>query len=266
MARGTGRGGSKGGGSKGGGRKGSGITSGARNVTTRVKTAKGRKTSSTRWLQRQLNDPYVAEAQRLGYRSRAAFKLIELDDRFRFLKPGQRVVDLGAAPGGWTQVLVDRVRAGHPGGGRVVAIDVSEMEPVPGAEILHRDFMDPDAPAALKAALAGPADAVLSDMAAPATGHPATDHLRIMALCEAALEFAGEVLAPGGAFVAKVLRGGTENDLLVAMKRDFATVRHAKPPASRADSAEAYVVALGFRGRASAGEGDADADADAGGG
>jgi len=239
----------RGGGGKSSGRKRSGIRSGARNVTTRVKTARGRKLSSTNWLKRQLNDPYVAEAQRLGYRSRAAFKLIELDDRFGFLKPGGRIVDLGAAPGGWTQICIERVRADKPGGGRVVAIDVSEMEPIAHAEILHQDFMDEDAPDNLKAALGGPADAVLSDMAAPATGHASTDHLRIMGLCEVALDFAREVLAPGGAFVAKVLRGGTENQMLADMKRDFATVRHAKPPASRADSAEAYVVATGFRGR-----------------
>jgi len=211
---------------------------------------RGRKTSSTRWLQRQLNDPYVREAQRLGLRSRAAFKLLELDDRFRLLKPGARVVDLGAAPGGWTQVAADRVRAGGAGGGRVIAVDLQEMDPVAGADCLQIDFLDPDAPAAIRAALDGPADLVLSDMAASSTGHAATDHLRIMALCEAALDFAEEVLAPGGAFVAKVLRGGTERDMLARMKRSFASVRHVKPPASRADSAEIYVVALGFRGGA----------------
>jgi len=211
---------------------------------------RGRKTSSTRWLQRQLNDPYVREAQRLGLRSRAAFKLLELDDRFRLLKPGARVVDLGAAPGGWTQAAADRVRAGGAGGGRVIAVDLQEMDPVAGADCLQIDFLDPDAPAAIRAALDGPADLVLSDMAASSTGHAATDHLRIMALCEAALDFAEEVLAPGGAFVAKVLRGGTERDMLARMKRSFASVRHVKPPASRADSAEIYVVALGFRGGA----------------
>jgi len=218
-----------------------------RGVTQRVRTAKGRKLSSTRWLQRQLNDPYVAEAQARGYRSRAAFKLLELDDRFGILGQGKRIVDLGAAPGGWTQVACER--AGK--GGHVVAMDLSEMEPIAGADILQGDFLDEDAPNRLRAALGGAADVVMSDMAAPATGHNATDHLRIMALCEAALEFAKEVLAPGGAFVAKVLQGGTENDLLAAMKRDFETVRHAKPPASRSDSAEMYVVALGFRGKES---------------
>ena len=218
---------------------------GGRQSTQRVKTAKGRKISSTRWLQRQLNDPYVAEAQRLGYRSRAAFKLIELDDRFHFLGAGKRVVDLGAAPGGWTQVAVARVGSG----GRVVSIDVSEMDAIPGAMVLQGDFFDDDAPGRLVDALGGPADIVLSDMAAASTGHPGTDHLRIMALCEVALEFALEALAPGGVFIAKVLQGGTENTLLAAIKQDFATVRHAKPPSSRAESAELYVVAQGFRGR-----------------
>ena len=218
---------------------------GGRQSTQRVKTAKGRKISSTRWLQRQLNDPYVAEAQRLGYRSRAAFKLIELDDRFHFLGAGKRVVDLGAAPGGWTQVAVARVGSG----GRVVSFDVSEMDAIPGAMVLQGDFFDDDAPGRLVDALGGPADIVLSDMAAASTGHPGTDHLRIMALCEVALEFALEALAPGGVFIAKVLQGGTENTLLAAIKQDFATVRHAKPPSSRAESAELYVVAQGFRGR-----------------
>lgn len=218
-----------------------------RNLTQRVRSAKGRKLSSTRWLQRQLNDPYVAEAQARGYRSRAAFKLLELDDRFSFLGPGKRIVDLGAAPGGWTQVAVERVLT-RKGAGKVVGIDISEMEAVAGAETLLGDFLDDDAPDRLKAMLDGPADVVLSDMAAKATGHASTDHLRIMALCEAALMFAREVLAPGGAFVAKVLQGGTENQLLADMKRDFATVRHAKPPASRADSAEMYVVAMGYKG------------------
>ena len=216
-------------------------------MSQRVKTAKGRKISSTRWLQRQLNDPYVAEARRLGYRSRAAFKLIELDDRFHFLAPGGRVVDLGAAPGGWTQVAVERA---GPGGGRVVAIDVAEMDPVPGVIVLHHDFLDAEAPTALNDALAGPADVVLSDMAAPATGHAATDHLRVVGLAEAALAFAAEVLAPGGTLVAKVLHGGTEQTLLTEIKRLFATVKHAKPPSSRPDSAEMYVVAQGFRGAA----------------
>ncbi len=215
-----------------------------RELTTRVKTAKGRKSSSTRWLQRQLNDPYVAEAKKRGYPSRAAFKLAELDDRFRFLKPGQRVVDLGAAPGGWTQVALERL--GDKG--RVVALDILEMETPPGgATILRGDFMDAETPDRLKAALGGPADVVLSDMAAPVTGHAATDHLRIMGLLEAAVMFADEVLAPGGAFVGKVFKGGAENQLLAEMKRAFKTVRHAKPPASRPESSESYLIALGFR-------------------
>lgn len=230
--------------------------SGARSAATRVKTAKGRRLSSTRWLRRQLNDPYVAEARRLGLRSRAAFKLMELDDRFHFLKPGARVVDLGAAPGGWSQVAAERLGAEKKG--TVVAVDITEMDPLPGVDILHLDFLDDDAPGHIIEALGGGegrnrhqnqlADVVLSDMAAPATGHAATDHLRIMALAEAALDFAVRILAPGGAFVAKVLQGGTELDLLNRLKKNFKTVRHAKPPASRADSAEMYVVAQGFRG------------------
>lgn len=235
-----------------GSRRGKGRSArvGGRNVSTRVRTAKGRKTSSTLWLQRQLNDPYVAEARRLGYRSRAAFKLLELDDQFHFLKPGARVVDLGAAPGGWTQVAVARVRAAAETGkfGHVVGLDVQPVEPVAGAILITHDFLDAEAPALLKQALGGAANVVLSDMAAPATGHKSTDHLRIMALLETALDFARTVLAPGGVFIGKVLKGGTENELLAAMKRDFATVRHAKPPASRDDSAESYVVALDFRG------------------
>jgi 23S rRNA (uridine2552-2'-O)-methyltransferase len=220
---------------------------GSRSLTVKVKTAGKRTASSTRWLERQLNDPYVAEAKRLGYRSRAAFKLAQLDDRLGLIKPGARVVDLGAAPGGWTQLAVERARA-REGRGHVVAVDLSPMEPMAGAEILELDFLDAEAPKRIRAALGGPADLVMSDMAAPSTGHPQTDHLRIMALAEAAYDFAREVLAPGGAFLAKVLRGGTERQLLEAMKRDFATVRHVKPPASRADSAEIYVVATGFRG------------------
>ncbi len=216
-------------------------------MAVRVKTAKQRKPSSTAWLTRQLNDPYVAEARRLGYRSRAAFKLIELDDRFHFLKRGARVVDLGAAPGGWTQIAVARIGTSE-GKGRVVAADILAMEPVPGALILQQDFLAPDAPSAIKAVLGGAADVVLSDMAQPATGHAATDHLRIVALAEAAYDFAREVLAPGGTFIAKVFQGGAEGELLAALKRDFASLRHAKPPASRAESAEVYVVAQGFRG------------------
>lgn len=231
--------------------KGRSARVGGRNLSTRVRTAKGRKTSSTRWLQRQLNDPYVAEAKRLGYRSRAAFKLIELDEQFHFLKPGARVVDLGAAPGGWSQVAVVRVNAGGQGKGktgRVVGMDLLAMEPLADATLIEHDFLDDAAPAILTEALGGPADIVLSDMAASATGHRATDHMRIMALLETALDFAYGVLAPGGAFVGKVLKGGTENELLNVMKQSFRTVRHAKPPASRDGSAETYVVALGFRG------------------
>ena len=213
-------------------------------TTVRVKTARQRSLSSTLWLQRQLNDPYVAEAKRLGYRSRAAFKLEQLDDKFHFLGPGKRVVDLGCAPGGWCQIAVARV-GGH---GKVVGIDYLAMDPVPGAEVMQLDFLDPSAPDRLKAALAGPADVVLSDMAAPTTGHNQTDHLRVMGLAETAYEFAAEVLAPGGTFVAKVFQGGTERGLLDRLKRDFTAVRHAKPPASRQDSAEVYVVATGFRG------------------
>ncbi len=248
---------STGSGKSGSGRSGSGRPGTTKTRTTRfsgrglhnrVKTAKGRKTSSKMWLERQLNDPYVAEAKARGYRSRAAFKLLELDSMFGLLKKGGRVVDLGAAPGGWTQVAVDAVGAGKgPKGGQVVAIDIQGMDPVQGATVILQDFMDPDAPDRIKDALTGPADLVLSDMAAPATGHRQTDHLRIMGLCEAAFDFACEVLAPGGGFVAKVLKGGTENELLAQMKRRFAVVKHAKPPASRADSAESYVVATGFR-------------------
>lgn len=217
-----------------------------RGLTQRVKTASRRSASSTRWLERQLNDPYVAEARQRGYRSRAAFKLAEMDERHGLLRPGARIVDLGAAPGGWTQVAVERCP-----GGRVVAVDLNPVEPVAGAVFLHADFLAEDTPARLREALGGRADVVLSDMAAPATGHAATDHLRIMGLCEAAADFALDVLAPGGAFVAKVLQGGTEAALLARLKRAFAKVRHAKPPASRSDSAELYVVATGFRGEAS---------------
>jgi len=209
-----------------------------------VRPVRAKTDSSRRWLERQLNDPYVAEARRLGYRSRAAFKLVELDDRFRFLKPGGRVVDLGAAPGGWTQIAVERTGKK----GRVVAIDIQPMDPIAGAEIIELDFMDEDAPDRIRAVLDGPANVVMSDMAAPSTGHTGTDHLRIMGLAETAYAFAREVLAEGGTFIAKVLRGGTERELLAALKKDFTDVRHIKPPASRADSAEIYVVALGFRG------------------
>lgn len=220
---------------------------GGRMLRETVRTAAKRSVSSTRWLQRQLNDPYVIEARRQGLRSRAAFKLMQLDDRFHVLSPGKRVVDLGAAPGGWSQVAAERVRAGTPHGGRVVGIDILEWEPIPNTTTIVRDFLDPEAPQLITDALAGPADVVLSDMAAPATGHASTDHLRIVALVEIALDFAVTILAPGGSFVAKVFQGGTERELLEQMKRRFATVRHAKPAASRAESAETYVVAQGFR-------------------
>jgi 23S rRNA (uridine2552-2'-O)-methyltransferase len=218
-----------------------------RRATVRVKTARGRTVSSQRWLQRQLNDPYVAEAKKRGYRSRAAFKLLQLDDQFHFLKPGARVVDLGAAPGGWTQVAVERVRP-QQSGGAVVGLDLTPIEPIAGATVLAKDFYDDDAPAALEGLLGGTADVVLSDMAAAATGETQVDHLRIMGLAEAAHDFARQVLKPGGSFVAKVLRGGTERTLLDRLKRDFTKVRHVKPEASRADSAEMYVVGTGFRG------------------
>jgi 23S rRNA (uridine2552-2'-O)-methyltransferase len=220
---------------------------GTRMLNERVLTARKRTVSSTRWLQRQLNDPYVIEAKRLGYRSRAAFKLVQLDDRFHFLRPGKRVVDLGAAPGGWTQVVVQRVKALDPHGGKVVGIDILEWAPIAGAIVLTHDFLDDAAPQILKDALGGPADVVLSDMAAPTTGHPPTDHARIVHMCEVALDFALEVLAPGGTFVAKVFKGGTERGLLDLLKKSFETVRHAKPAASRAESAETYVIATGYR-------------------
>jgi 23S rRNA (uridine2552-2'-O)-methyltransferase len=220
--------------------------SGTRPLAVRVKTARQRKPSSTKWLARQLNDPFVAEARRLFYRSRAAFKLIQLDDRFRLLAPGRRIVDLGCAPGGWTQIAATRVGA-IAGRGKVVGIDLLATDPIAGAILLTGDFHDPAAAARIREALGGPADVVLSDMAAPATGHAATDHLRIVALAEDAFVFAGTILKPGGAFVAKVFQGGTEGVLLAALKRAFAEVRHAKPAASRAESAETYVVAKGFR-------------------
>jgi len=225
-----------------------GGSSGGRQLTVRVRRARRRKPSSTEWLTRQLNDPYVAEAHRLGYRSRAAFKLIQLDDRFHLLAPGRRVVDLGCAPGGWTQIAAHRVGAAT-GRGALVGIDLLPTEPVPGATLLAADFRDPAAADRVREALGGPADVVLSDMAAPATGHAPTDHLRIVALAEEALAFAETVLRPDGVFVAKVFQGGAEGALLAALKRGFAVVRHAKPAASRAESAETYVVATGFRGR-----------------
>jgi 23S rRNA (uridine2552-2'-O)-methyltransferase len=209
----------------------------------RVKTAKGRKISSTRWLERQLNDPYVRRAKAENYRSRAAYKLIELDERFGFLKGAKTVVDLGIAPGGWSQVVRRKVPRAT-----IVGIDLLPTDPIDGVEILQMDFMEDDAPERLKEALGGPADLVLSDMAANTVGHPQTDHLRTMGLVEAGLEFAREVLRPGGAFVAKVLAGGADNALVAELKRAFATVKHAKPPASRKDSSEWYVVAQGFKG------------------
>ncbi len=218
-------------------------TSGSGGLRVRVKTARGRKVGSTLWLERQLNDPYVKRAKAEGYRSRAAYKLIELDERFGFLKGAGRIIDLGIAPGGWTQVARQRLPKAI-----VVGIDLLPTDPIDGATILLMDFMDDAAPEALKTALGGPADLVLSDMAANTVGHPQTDHLRTMGLVEAALEFAADVLAPGGAFVAKVLAGGADAGLVAELKRRFATVKHAKPPASRKGSSEWYVVAQGFKG------------------
>jgi len=216
--------------------------SGSRALKVRLKS-KGRKLSSKLWLERQLNDPYVARAKREGFRSRAAYKLIEIDDKARLLKKGARVIDLGAAPGGWSQVAARRVGAQ----GRVVAIDVLPMDAVAGVDFAQLDFLSADAPEKLQALLGGPADVVLSDMAANATGHAKTDHLKIMGLVEAAADFAREVLAPGGTFLAKVLQGGTEAALLTALKRDFKSVKHVKPAASRSDSAELYLLATGYR-------------------
>jgi 23S rRNA (uridine2552-2'-O)-methyltransferase len=216
--------------------------SGSRALKVRVKS-KGRKLSSKLWLERQLNDPYVARAKREGFRSRAAYKLIEIDDKATVLKKGMRVIDLGAAPGGWSQVAARRVGAQ----GRVVAIDVLPMDAIAGVDFAQLDFLSADAPEKLRVMLGGPADVVLSDMAANATGHAKTDHLRIMALVEAAADFAREVLAPGGTFLAKVLQGGTEAALLTALKRDFKSVKHVKPSASRSDSAELYLLATGYR-------------------
>ncbi len=212
-----------------------------RGLSKRVKTARGRKLSSTLWLQRQLNDPYVQRAKDEGWRSRAAYKLIELDERFSLIKPGSRIVDLGAAPGGWAQVAIFR------GAKHVAGIDLLEMEPLDNAIFLKMDFMDEDAPAAVLHELGGRTDLVLSDMAANTTGHKATDHLRVVALAEAAAHFAIETLSPGGAFVAKVFQGGATESLLNLLKTHFTDVRHVKPKSSRAGSPETYVVALGFR-------------------
>ncbi|HEY1386496.1 MAG TPA: RlmE family RNA methyltransferase [Dongiaceae bacterium] len=215
-----------------------------RGLTVRVKTAGKRTQSSTRWLERQLNDPYVAEARKQGYRSRAAFKLLQMDDKYHVLKPGAKVVDLGAAPGGWSQVAVDRTGER----GKVIGIDLLPIDPIAGADLIQMDFMSEEAPDELKRRLGSLANVVLSDMAASSTGHAQTDHLKIMALAETAYDFAKDVLAEGGIFICKVLQGGATGELLTLLKRDFADVKHVKPPASRSDSAEIYVVALGFRG------------------
>jgi len=225
---------------------------GRRDLRVRVKTAKGRKLSSTLWLQRQLNDPYVARAKDAGYRGRAAFKILELDDKYRFLTPGARVVDLGAAPGGWCQVAVPRInslgaRKSKPEG-RIIGIDLQEMEPIPGAELYLLDFLEDEADQKVRDWLGGTADVVMSDMAPFATGHKSTDHLKIMGLVEAAAYFAFDVLDEGGTFVAKVLAGGAEAELMHVLKRRFEKTAHMKPPASRADSSEKFVVAQGFRG------------------
>lgn len=226
----------------GGGREG------GRSLKQRVKTAKRRSSSSNQWLRRQLNDPYVAAAKREGYRSRAAFKLLEIDDKYKLLKSGQKIVDLGAAPGGWSQIAAKRVKS-QDGPGKVVGIDLLDIETLAGVDFQVMNFLDEDAPERLRAMLGGDrADGVLSDMAANTTGHKPTDHLRIVHLVELAADFARQVLAPGGFFLAKVFQGGAENDLLAALKREYATVRHVKPKASRADSAELYVLATGFRG------------------
>src|SRR5689334_16676688 len=220
-----------------------GDASGRGRVPVKVKKDRGRTASSRAWLKRQLNDPYVAAARTKGYRSRAAFKLLELDAKFHLLKKGAKVLDLGAAPGGWSQVAAAR-------GATVVAADVLEIEPIPGVTFFQADLTDPDVPAMLKKALDGPADLVLTDMAAPTTGHRATDHIRTIALVEIALEVAEDTLKPGGAFVGKVFQGGSSNDLLTRLKQRFREVRHVKPPASRAESVELYVVGLGYRGPA----------------
>jgi 23S rRNA (uridine2552-2'-O)-methyltransferase len=220
---------------------------GGRGLKTRVKTARKRSLSSTLWLQRQLNDPYVARAKREGWRSRAAFKLLEMDEKFHLLKPGQRIVDLGAAPGGWAQVAAKKLKSAD-GKGKVVGIDLLDIEPIPGVDFAVQDFLADEAPELLKTMLGGDADGVISDMAANTTGHKSTDHLRIVHLAELAAAFAGEVLAPGGYFLCKLFQGGETGELVGQLKRDYALVRHVKPQASRADSSELYVLATGFRG------------------
>jgi 23S rRNA (uridine2552-2'-O)-methyltransferase len=222
----------------------SGMGSGRGAPRVRVRSTGGRRASSARWLERQLNDPYVHAARTKGYRSRAAFKILELDGKFHFLKKGARVLDLGAAPGGWSQMAADRVGPN----GKVVATDILDMEPLAGVDFLQADFLAPETPARLKEVLGGPADVVLSDMAAPTTGHRATDHIRTVALLEAALDIAEDVLKPGGIFIGKIFQGGATGDLLARIKRRFADVKHVKPPASRQESVELYLVALGFRG------------------
>ncbi|ODT17447.1 MAG: 23S rRNA methyltransferase [Kaistia sp. SCN 65-12] len=222
--------------------------SGGRELTVRVKTARGRTASSQRWLQRQLNDPYVARSKREGYRSRAAYKLTEIDDKHKILAPGMKVVDLGAAPGGWSQVAVERVGS-NDDNKLVVAIDYLEMDELPGVILFRKDFLDEDAPDLLREALGGPADVVMSDMAAPTTGHQKTDHLRTIHLCEVAVDFALDVLKPGGHFLTKVFRGGAEGTVLTVLKQHFAQVYHIKPPASRAGSVELFLLAKGFKGR-----------------
>ena len=219
-----------------------------RELAVRLKNARSHKASSQQWLQRQLNDPYVARAKREGYRSRAAYKFLEIDDKYHLLKPGMALVDLGAAPGGWSQIAAKRIGTADGGKGRVVAIDLLEIEPIPGVEFAIMDFNEEDAPERLRTLIGGPADGVLSDMAANTTGHKKTDHLRIIALAELAVEFACEVLKPGGFFLVKLFQGGDTVEIVNRLKREFAVVRHVKPAASRAGSAELYVLATGFRG------------------
>ena len=225
---------------------GSGGGEGGRSLKTRVKTARKRTLSSTLWLQRQLNDPYVARAKREGWRSRAAFKLLEIDEKYELLQPGQRIVDLGAAPGGWSQVAAKKIRSAE-GRGKIVGIDLLDIEPIAGVDFAVMDFLLEDSPDRLKAMLGSEADAVISDMAGNTTGHKKTDHLRIVHLAELAVDFAGQVLKPGGFFLCKLFQGGETSELVTKLKRDYATVRHIKPQSSRADSAELYVLATGFR-------------------